>query len=80
MTAESRNMTLLAQHELPALPLESARHLIGRGAVALLKRGFEAAGAEWDEGASPALLKAFLVDYLERNPNALLYGKGGDRR
>ena len=56
---------LLAQHELPALPLESARHLIGRGAVALLKRGFEAAGAEWDEGASPALLKAFLADYLE---------------
>ena len=21
-----------------------------------------------------------LADYLERNPNALLYGKGGDRR
>ena len=56
---------LLAQHDLPALPLESARHLIGRGALALLRRGFEAAGAEWDERASPDLLQAFLADYLE---------------
>lgn len=56
---------LLAQHDLPALPLDSARHLIGRGAIALLKRGFEAAGAEWDEAASPTLLRAFLSDYLE---------------
>jgi phosphoglycolate phosphatase len=56
---------LLAQHDLPAVPLDSARHLIGRGALALLKRGFEAAGAEWDESASPDLLQAFLADYLE---------------
>ena len=56
---------LLAQQDLPALPLESARNLIGHGAVALLKRGFEAAGAHWDEAASPALLEAFLADYLE---------------
>mgnify|MGYP002403522014 CR=1 FL=1 len=56
---------LLTQHALPSLPLESARHLIGRGASALLRRGFEAAGAKWDEAASPALLTAFLADYLE---------------
>lgn len=56
---------LLAQQDLPPVPLESARHLIGHGAVALLKRGFEAAGADWDEAASPALLKAFLADYLD---------------
>lgn len=56
---------LLAQNDLPSLPLESARNLIGHGAVALLKRGFEAAGAQWDEAASPALLKAFLADYLD---------------
>ncbi|KQW79867.1 HAD-IA family hydrolase [Brevundimonas sp. Root1279] len=56
---------LLVQHELPVLPLEQARNLIGHGAVALLKRGFEAAGAVWDETASPALLKAFLADYME---------------
>ncbi|HYC74583.1 HAD-IA family hydrolase [Brevundimonas sp.] len=55
---------LLAQHDLPAVPLEGARHLIGWGAIALLKRGFEAAGAEWDEAASPALLQAFLADYV----------------
>lgn len=56
---------LLAQNDLPSLPLESARNLIGHGAVALLKRGFESAGAQWDEAASPALLKAFLADYLD---------------
>lgn len=56
---------LLAQRDMPAIPLQSARHLIGHGAVALLKRGFEAAGAHWDEAASPALLEAFLADYLE---------------
>jgi len=56
---------LLAQHDLPAVPLESARNLIGHGAIALLKRGFEAAGAAWDEAASPVLLKAFLADYLD---------------
>jgi len=56
---------LLAQQDLPPVPLESARNLIGHGAVALLKRGFEAAGAHWDEAASPALLKAFLADYLD---------------
>ncbi|WP_372708283.1 HAD-IA family hydrolase [Brevundimonas sp.] len=56
---------LLDQHNLPPMPLESARHLIGHGAIALLKRGFEAAGAVWDEAASPVLLKAFLADYLD---------------
>jgi phosphoglycolate phosphatase len=56
---------LLAQRNLPPAPLESARVLIGRGAVALLKRGFEAAGEQWDEDASPALLEAFLADYAD---------------
>lgn len=54
---------LLAQRNLPAAPLESARTLIGRGAIPLLMRGFEAAGEPWDEAASPALLEAFLADY-----------------
>jgi phosphoglycolate phosphatase len=56
---------LLARQDLPPMSLESARHLIGHGAVALLRRGFEAAGAHWDEAASPTLLEAFLADYLE---------------
>ena len=56
---------LLVQHELPMLPLEIARNYIGHGAVALLKQGFGAAGMAWDEAASPALLEAFLADYLD---------------
>ena len=56
---------LLARRALPPVPLESARHLIGRGAIPLLMRGFEAAGADWDETASPALLEDFLADYLD---------------
>ena len=55
---------LLVQHDLPALPLAQARNYIGHGAVALLKQGFAAAGVEWDETASRALLEAFLADYL----------------
>ena len=55
---------LLVRHDLPALPLEQARNYIGHGAVALLKQGFAAAGVAWDETASPALLEAFLTDYL----------------
>ncbi|HZV83408.1 MAG TPA: HAD-IA family hydrolase [Brevundimonas sp.] len=54
---------LLATRGLPPAPLESARTLIGRGVVPLLKRGFEAAGEPWDEAASPALVEAFLADY-----------------
>lgn len=55
---------LLAQHDLPPAPLEDARILVGRGAVALLKHGFERAGAAWNEAASDRLLRAFLDDYL----------------
>ncbi len=55
---------LLVRHDLPALSLEQARNYIGHGAVALLKQGFAAAGVAWDETASPALLEAFLTDYL----------------
>jgi phosphoglycolate phosphatase len=40
---------LLAARGLPPRPIEAARHLVGHGAVALLKDGFREAGAEWDE-------------------------------
>ena len=56
---------MLVQRRLTAVPLEAARNLIGLGAIPLLKRGFEAAGVEWDETASPTLLEAFLADYHE---------------
>lgn len=55
---------LLALRNLPPLPISAARHLVGHGAVALLKDGFREAGADWDEAEQPALLAAFLEDYL----------------
>lgn len=55
---------LLAARGLPPRPVEAARHLVGHGAVALLKDGFREAGADWDEAEQPALLAAFLEDYL----------------
>ena len=55
---------LLAQRDLPQVPLASARHLVGHGARALLQHGFQEAGATWDEAASPALFDAFIDDYL----------------
>lgn len=54
---------LLAQRGLPQVPLASARRLVGHGVGALLQRGFQEAGAAWDEAASPALFDAFIDDY-----------------
>jgi phosphoglycolate phosphatase len=56
---------LLTERGLPARPVSAARHLVGHGAVALLKDGFREAGAAWDEAEQPALLAAFLEDYLQ---------------
>jgi phosphoglycolate phosphatase len=56
---------LLMARGLPPRPISAARHLVGHGAVALLKDGFREAGADWDEAEQPALLAAFLEDYLE---------------
>ena len=42
---------MLAQYELPPVPMSSARHLVGHGAMALLRHGFMEAGAAWDEAA-----------------------------
>jgi len=58
--------TILAEHGHPALPLDSARHMIGRGAKALLERGFQAAGASIDEALMPGLFEQFIAVYLSR--------------
>lgn len=58
--------TILAEHGHPALPLESARDMIGRGAKALLTRGFTAAGASIEEASMPGLFDRFLAIYLGR--------------
>lgn len=54
---------LLVQEGLPPRPLEAARHLVGHGALALLKNGFAEAGADWKEESSKTLFDAFLADY-----------------
>lgn len=54
---------LLVARGLPPAPLSSARHLVGRGARALLHHGFQEAGAVWDEAAEPELFDRFIDDY-----------------
>ena len=55
---------MLAARDIPQMPVEAAQHLVGHGALALLRHGFQEAGAAWDESKAPALLEEFLADYL----------------
>lgn len=55
---------LLVAEGLPPRPLEAARHLVGHGAMALLKDGFAEAGATWDEEDGKRLFDAFIGDYI----------------
>jgi phosphoglycolate phosphatase len=55
---------MLAPRGYPAVPLSSARHLVGHGARALLRHGFAEAGAVWDEVAEPELFDLFIDDYV----------------
>ena len=55
---------MLAARDIPVMPVEAAQHLVGHGALALLRHGFMEAGAAWDEAEAPALLEEFLGDYL----------------
>lgn len=57
---------ILRREGHPDLPLEDAKDLIGRGARALLKRGFEAAGAPLDEARVSPLFDDFIDIYLGR--------------
>lgn len=56
---------LLALHGLPPEAMDSAKALIGGGVLPLLRRGFERAGASWDEAHAPGLFDAFVTDYVE---------------
>jgi phosphoglycolate phosphatase len=60
---------LLREESLPGLPLDSARLMVGRGARALIERGFEAAGADLDPASMPALFERFIEIYLARIAN-----------
>lgn len=61
---------LLVRAGHPEVPLSSARHLVGHGAMALLRHGFHEAGATWDEASSPALFEDFIADYLDHIADA----------
>ena len=57
---------VLAEQRLPALSLQTARVMVGRGAKALIEQGFSAAGRPLDEPDKPALVERFIAIYLSR--------------
>jgi len=58
--------TVLHEQRLPALPLATARVMVGRGALVLIEQGFAAAGEPLDAAAKPALLARFIDVYRAR--------------
>ncbi len=58
--------SVLHERGLPALPLRTARVMVGRGARALIEQGFSAAGAPLDEAATTALVTRFIEIYRAR--------------
>jgi phosphoglycolate phosphatase len=58
--------TVLHERRLPALPLHTARVMVGRGARALIEQGFAAAGEPLHADETPALVERFIEFYLGR--------------
>ena len=54
---------ILGREDIPPLPAEQARTMIGAGARALVERGFAAAGLEIAPGRLDELYRDFLVHY-----------------
>lgn len=61
----SLNM-VLAEQGLPPVALADARHLVGRGAKAMIERGFAQAGTPLPEDQVPALFDRFIEIYMGR--------------
>ena len=57
---------VLAERRLPAVPVESARALVGHGAKALIERGFSVAGEPLSAEETPALVTRFIDIYRTR--------------
>jgi phosphoglycolate phosphatase len=57
---------ILGEHGHPPLPLATARPMIGRGALALLERGFAAAGAPLHPQTAQPLFDRFIDLYAAR--------------
>jgi phosphoglycolate phosphatase len=56
---------ILLREQLPALPLERARELVGAGARALIERGFRVSGKPLDTETLERLFEDFLLIYAE---------------
>jgi phosphoglycolate phosphatase len=57
---------VLAEQGLAPVPLAAARSMVGRGAKALIERGFKDAGATPDPARMDALFDRFIAVYLAR--------------
>ncbi len=57
---------ILVEEGLPPLPFDDVRLMVGRGARALLERGFAAAGHPLDALTGPKLVERFIAVYLDR--------------
>jgi phosphoglycolate phosphatase len=58
--------SMLHERRLPALPLKTARLMIGRGARALIEQGFAAAGEPLHADEAPAMVERFIEIYAGR--------------
>lgn len=57
---------ILEEERLPPVPADSARHLVGHGARALMQRGFALADRPWEGEREAALIERFVGVYLDR--------------
>ena len=55
---------VLAEHNLPPVAVEEARHMVGHGARAMMEKGFAAAGRVFPADQGPALVERFIELYL----------------
>jgi phosphoglycolate phosphatase len=60
---------VLGERHLPALPVEAARVLVGRGARFLIEHGFASAGEPLDEAEIGGLVARFIEVYRSRIAN-----------
>lgn len=57
---------IMEEEALPSVLPESARHLVGHGAGALLRHGFTLADRPWENDREKVLIGRFVEIYLER--------------